>query len=221
MAQINWNAFLPQEPGKALAWGAACFAALVGAGWGLFYFGYTRGKDIGQDELSAYKAVNEAKLPEITSGLLAVNKELRESLKVFDRNKTLEAENASYQKQLAEAAKDRADLDVAKNGLQVQLQSAADRERRLRDEIGKLNGEGRHFTLTKNHAERLGKGHSVGLLDYDTPTQLKIIQDNKAYVMSAGSSISVDFSDKRCVLTLISMEWMPASGDFDWSCTNK
>ncbi|HEV7881103.1 hypothetical protein, partial [Bradyrhizobium sp.] len=51
--------------------------------------GYSRGKDIGQDELSAYKATSEAKIPEITSGLLAVNKELRESLKVFERNKTL------------------------------------------------------------------------------------------------------------------------------------
>jgi hypothetical protein len=217
MPQINWNAFL-----QALAWGAACLTALVGACWGLFYFGYTRGKDIGQSELSACKALNEAKLPEITSGFLAVNKELRESLKVFDWNKTLEAENASYQKQLVEAAKDRADLDVAKNGLQVELQTVADRERRLRDEIGKFNGDSRRFTLTKNHAERLGKGHSVGLSEADTPTQLKIVQDNKAYVMSAGNSIPVDFGDKQCVLTLISMEWTPnTSGEFDWSCTTK
>jgi len=221
MAQIDWNGFLPQESGKALTWGAVCLTALVGAGWGLFSFGYTRGKDIGQDELSAYKAASEAKLPEITSGLLAVNKELRESLKVFDRNKMLEAENASYQKQLAEAAKAQADLDVAVKGLQVELQTAADKERRLRDEIFKLNGDSRRFPLTKDHAEQLGKGHSVGLVDSTSTTQLKIIQDNKEYVMSVGNSIPVDFSDKRCVLTLISMEWIHASGEFDWSCETK
>jgi len=214
MAQIDWNGFLPQESGKALTWGGVCLTALVGAGWVLFSFGYTRGKDIGQDELSAYKAASEAKLPEITSGLLAVNKELRESLKVFDRNKMLEAENASYQKQLAEAAKARADLDVA-------AKTAVDNERRLRDEISKLNGDNRSFQLTENRSEQLGEGHLVGLSGAASLSQLRVIQDNKEYVISAGSFIPVDLSDKRCVLTLTSMVWNPASGDFDWSCKTK
>jgi hypothetical protein len=215
---INWNSTLPQSPRTALAWAAVCLATLVGAGWGLFSFGYTRGKDIGQDEASAYKAVSDAKLPEITAGLLAVNKDLREGLKIFDQNKKLEAENASYQQQLAEAAKARADLDVDMKGLRTELQTSADRETQLRNEIAKLNGSSRSFRLTANHSEQLGKGHSVGLVDSISGGELKIIQDNKETVMSAGNTIPVDFGDKQCVLALVTMEFSPASGDFDWSC---
>jgi hypothetical protein len=219
---INWNGVLPQETGKALGSAALCLTALIGAGWALFSFGYTRGKDIGQDELAAYKAASEAKFPEVTSRLLAVDKELRESLKVFDRNSKLEAENASYQKQLAEAAKTRADLDVAMKQLRDELQTAADKESQLRDELHKLTGEDRRFTLTGNKAEFLGEGHTVGLADSALTTELRIIQDNKEHRMSAGNSILVEFRDKRCVLTLVSLRWeSPASGDFAWSCKHK
>ena len=122
---------------------------LIGAGWALFSFGYARGKDIGQDELAAYKAASEAKLPDVTSGLLSVSKELRDNFKVFDRNKTLETENASYQKQLAEASKARADLEVRLKELQDNLKDSTTREDRLRDQLAKFAGSGRRFSMSQ------------------------------------------------------------------------
>ena len=212
---------LRNEPGTALGAVAMGAAALIGVGWASFSFGYESGKDTGQDELAAYRAAAGASLPEVTSGLLAVNKELLESLKVFDRNKVLETENASYQKQLSEAAKARADLDAMVRRLKGELRIAADEEIRLHAQIGNLTGEGRLITLTRNKSEPLGEGHIIGLADSISMTKLDIVQDNKDYQMSAGSSIPVDLSDKRCLLTLLSLEWSPASGLFDWSCNPK
>jgi hypothetical protein len=219
---INWNGFLPQEPSWAVGAVSVCIVTLVGAGWGLFSFGYSRGKDIGQDELSAYKAVSSAKLPEITSGLLTVDKELRESLKVFDRNKTLETENASYQKQLAEAAKARAELDVMIKKLQGDFRDAEGREASLRNEIARLSGESRQFRLSENQSELLGEGHGVGLGGSRSMTSLNVTVDNKDYEMKAGNSVNIDLSLRACTLTLTSLRWAnPTYGDFDWSCRNR
>ncbi|HTR15873.1 MAG TPA: hypothetical protein VMI52_02415, partial [Acetobacteraceae bacterium] len=101
------------------------------------------------------------------------------------------------------------------------LRAAGERESRLRDKIAKLSGESRHFTLQSNQSEPLGEGHSVGVGD-GNPTSLEVIQDNKDYEMKAGNSIQVDLTDKRCILTLTSLNWPnPVSGDFDWSCKAK
>ena len=223
---MDWNEVLPRDTRTTVTRNAVCLAALIGAGWALFSFGYTRGKDIPQDELAAYKAVSEARLPEITSGLLAVNEELRESLKVFDRNRVPEAENVANQKKLAEAVKTQADLKVAADeaaqkseadiakaraelnskivSLQNELQHAAGVEKQLRSEISKLTGDARRFTLGNNKAELLGEGHTVGLAGNAGMTRLNVIQDNKEYQMGAGSSISVELSERQCSLTLLS-----------------
>ena len=157
---IDWNGLLPQEGWKILGAVGTILVALGGAAAGV----YSLGKDINQGQLDQCKAATDAKLPEVTSNLLAVNKDLRESLNVFGRNKTLEGENASYQEQLTDLSKARADIDVTVKRLGDELQTAADREKGLREQIAKFMGNSRRFNLSKNSAELLGEGHSVGVL---------------------------------------------------------
>src|SRR5262249_572826 len=91
--------------------------------------------------------------------LKAVNKELRESLDVFGNNKMLKAENISYQQQLGESVKTRADLDVTVKGLRDDLRAASEREENLRRQLKKYLGDGRKFKLVQNKAEILGEAH--------------------------------------------------------------
>jgi hypothetical protein len=97
MADINWNDWLPTRKNRVIP---AIFGGVVvisGIIVGVSNLAYLQGKDLSQGELSTYKAVNGADLPGMTKDLTAINKELRESLKIFDENTTLKAEAISFQ----------------------------------------------------------------------------------------------------------------------------
>jgi hypothetical protein len=217
---INWNIVLPTNPGKALTFVGACVVVLAGAGWALFSFGYTRGKDIGQDEVAAYKAATGANLPDITSGLTNITNELRDGLKIFERNKTLEIENSSYQKQLSETAKARADADVAIKELQGKLTASLEMQTTLRDQILRLSGNSRHLSIKERSTELLGEGHVIGIINVSA-SEVRTNLDNKPQVFSVGINVPLQFSDKTCTLTLLNITDTYTTANFDWSCRPK
>jgi hypothetical protein len=225
VAQINWNDLLPQENWKALTSIGACLVVLAGAGWALFSFGYTRGKDIAEDQIAAYKVTNDAKLPDIIPSFLKVSTELREGLRVFDRNKELEAENASYQRQLAASAKARADVDVTVTELREKLRTAAATEAQLRDRIATFLGNSRRFTMSANTTELLGEGHAFGVINISSST-VDVNVDNKSQELASGNYIPVEFSNKRCTLTFLNTAYVPNppshyEAAFDWTCKSQ
>jgi hypothetical protein len=217
---INWGDFMPQG---WVAVGAAggILVTLVGGTVGVYSAGYSYGKDVNQAHLEQCKAATEANLPQVTTKLLAVDKDLRESLDIFGQNKTLKAENTSYQQQLAEAAKTRADLEVTVKGLQGDLWTAAEREKNLRTQIERYLGDRRQFKIDQNKSEFLGEGHVVGVSRSSGTSKLVVVLDNTEHTMSSGSFIPVDLSTKRCILTLLSLDYAPTKGEFDWSCKDK
>jgi hypothetical protein len=128
--------------------------------------------------------------------------------------------NASYQKQLAEASKARADLEVRLKELQDNLKDSTTREDRLRDQLAKFAGSGRRFSMSQNQTEMLGNGHIIGV-NAVYSTWLNVTFDNKEREMKAGSYISVDVPDKVCILTLVGFQRSPDRGEFDWACQAK
>jgi chromosome segregation ATPase len=82
-------------------------------------------------------------------------------------NNTLKAQSASFQTQLAEAAKALADLDVTVKRLGGELAQAKARVQELIANFNKLNDSLRKFTVARNQSENLGEGHYVGVVDSD------------------------------------------------------
>jgi hypothetical protein len=223
MATINWNNVLPQESGKVAASIGAVLVVLVGAGWGLFSFGYTRGKDIGQDELAAYKAVNEAKLPDLTAGLLVVSKELRDGLKVFDRNKLLEAENSAFEKRMTEVQQERGLLETKNEKLSAELNQAAAREKELTDKIGNLMGNNRKLIVTSGDPAQLLDEGRMFAVEAIFASSVKISYDNNPREISVGGYLPIEFADKSCRLYLLQTKTSPYpySAEFSWVCKTK
>lgn len=221
MTDIDWNSIIPRDVKKNIAIVFSVIGVFCAAEWALFIFAYSRGKDIGQDELSTYKAVNAEKLPEITSRLISVDKSLRESLNVFEKNKSLEMQNISYKKQIADVSllKDKMNIEIKNKDLDIYNYKKTIEE--LKKKILSLSGESRDFTVKSDKTEYLGEKHFLGVVDSIGSHELKVVIDNKNYEISVGSSVPVSFSDKNCNITLLSLQWPDVSGDFHLSCNNK
>jgi len=135
---VDWNAVLPTRVPTVIPWISAVFVALAGAAWGLFSFGLSQGADKAKDQLEFYKSATAAKLPELSANLVDVTNDLKASLKIYERNKDLEAKVSSYESQLEEATKARADRDATIARLTKELERTA-------TELAKLNGTSRKF----------------------------------------------------------------------------
>ena len=138
---IDWNAVLPREWSRILPWIGVSAAALIGAGWALFSFGYSRGKDVAQDQLAYYENTTAAKLPEVGANLLKISNDLRDGLRVYEENKTLRTKVRSYQDQIAEATKHSATLDVIITDLRKKTAEDTMKQGELRDQIHALTGD--------------------------------------------------------------------------------
>jgi hypothetical protein len=189
--QMNWNDILPYNPSRILALLAAVLVALAGSGWALYRLGYDDGRDIGAFELSARKAMDHARIPEMT--------------KV-----------ASIAK---EPINTRADTESIITNLRDQLQATAAEESRLRDQIAKLDGETRQFSLKLRQAEKIGSGYAVGLMGSVGITGLRVNFNNMTYDLRTASSLPpVDINGKHCTVRLLAFDWAEPSGDFELSC---
>jgi chromosome segregation ATPase len=152
---IDWNSVLPTRGPTVVAWISGAVVVLGGAAWGLFSFGLSEGADKAKNQLEFYKSATAARLPELSANLLDISNDLKTSLKLYERNKELEAKVSFYQPQLDEASKARADRDAAISRMKKDLEQSA-------TELARLKGLSRTFSLLERRGEKLIAGYTVG-----------------------------------------------------------
>jgi flagellar basal body-associated protein FliL len=171
---IDWNSLLPREGQTVMVWAVGVVVGLGGAGWRLFVFGLSEGADKAKNQLAFYQSATAAKLPELSANLVDVSNDLKKTLKIYERNKELEAMAQSYQKQLQEstqsyrkqlqeatqsyekqlkeAVESRVDRDRLISSMKMELEQGRSREKNLNAEIDKLKGSSRRFSLRSRRA---------------------------------------------------------------------
>jgi hypothetical protein len=149
--------------------------------------------------------------------LVDISNDLKTSLKIYERNKELEAKVSSYQQQLDEASKARADRDATISRMKKDLEQSA-------TELAKLKGLSRTFSLLERKGEKLIAGYTVGFKETYGTNVARLIFDNKEIEAGPWYTIKLDGDKKHCFLTVLNINRgpsMPSSVDFDFTCKSE
>lgn len=197
---------------------SAIFGGLVVAlitGCGL---AYTIGKDVGQGDLSSYKAVNEMGVAEIVSELSVTAAEVRAATSEF---KTMLVENATYEEMRNQFDSLKMELEASKilnSELNATVKASEDKIRELSDRLTSITDPDLEYVIYENSSESLFGGViHVGLLELGVDGVAKVKIDGTSHTVTVGDVIPQDAS-KNCSLTVLETDYVSGSLKFSTNC---